>query len=235
VQRNRRVIGLQCSFSADNVPTIATSVDNPQLSYEFYLGTYGNESVRAPELRIQTRSPGTGRYSDFIWSPYNGNQDNQGPLVDDAWNQDFISETSGSNASWPTGSTGGSGWSCTLGCYFSLDSPANGTDSGNLTHPASVSAATFRNLQTYVSALLDTTTCSEPNCAINDAIITGIQVVLTAPGAGSAWTAYTQDVRVAAGGYDWSWTFGCGAAERRHRRQQHQLQPRARERVSSRV
>jgi hypothetical protein len=87
-------------------------------------------------------------------------------------------------------------------------------DYANLTHPAPVAAATLRDLETYVNGLLATAQCSEPNCAINDAIITGIQVVLTAPGSGGDWTAHTRGLRVAAGGYDWTWTFGSGAIDR---------------------
>lgn len=173
------------------------------------MGNYGGETVHAPELRIQTRSPSTGRYSDFIWSPYN-NLDTQGPLVNDAWNQNNIDQFTGSDASWPTGSTGGSGWSCTLGCYFLV----NSTDSGNLAYPASVAAATFRDMETYVNGLLGATSSCDPQCPINDAIITGIQIVLTEPGIGNTWTAYTQDVHVAAGDYDWRWQFECPVVRR---------------------
>lgn len=185
------------------------------------MGTYGNASVHAPDLRIKTMSPGTGRYSDFTWSPYN-NEDSQGPLVEDAWNLNVINQASGSNASWPTGSTGGSGWSCNLGCYF----PINSTSS-NLTYPASIAEATFRNLETYIAALLGTDRCTETSCAISDAVITGIEVVLGSPGAEASWVAYTQDVHVAASGYDWSWTFEC-AASARVRRQRRQLHSRDR-------
>jgi len=145
-------------------------------------------------------SPSTGRQSDFIWNPFN-NQGSQGPVAYQAWATDAIDETTGSNSSWPVGSMGGEGWSCTLGCYM----PVNST--GNLAYPPEVAVNTFRDLETYVEGLLDQGQCSSPACAMGDAVITGIQVVL-GPNEPST-VAFSQNVTVASGSYSWRWRFLC--------------------------
>lgn len=118
-----------------------------------------------------------------------------------SWKSNSVNQTTGSNGSWPVGTTGGEGWSCTLGCYM----PGNSTDT--LAYPPEVAAATFRNLETYVQGLLDQDSCSVPYISVNDAIITGIQIVLGPDEPNSI--AYTHDIFVQSGVYSWSWIFGC--------------------------
>jgi hypothetical protein len=139
-----------------------------QFSYEFWVDNAptGFENAYAPDIRIQTRSPATDRYSDFIWNPaVNGDTNFQ------AWVTSSMDQDSGSTGGWPVGSTGGSGWACTLGCYV----PANTT--GTLAFPPE-SYQTYRSLETYVEGLESFGAGSSAFVAINDAIITGIQVVL---------------------------------------------------------
>ena len=124
-------------------------------------------------------------------------------MASQEWMQHTINEAAGANLSWPSGATGGSGWSCTLGCYF----PFNGVSENNLAVHGRVARTTFRSLETYVRALLAQPPCSEPRCSIDDAIITGIQVVL-GPDRSDA-VAYTQGLQISTGTYHWDWTFGC--------------------------
>jgi hypothetical protein len=169
-----------------------------QFSYEFWVDNApsGFENTYAPDIRIQTRSPATDRYSEFIWNPaVNGDTNFQ------AWVTSSMDQDSGSTGGWPVGSTGGSGWACTLGCYV----PANTT--GTLAFPPE-SYETYRSLETYVEGLESFDKCSSASCAINDAIITGIQIVL---GPNEPDTvAFTRKVGFTANGgqctYDW--TFG---------------------------
>lgn len=137
--------------------------------YEFWVDNapVGSQNTSAPDIRIQTRSPATGQYSDFIWNPaVNGDTAYQ------SWVTSSMDQDTGSSGGWPVGSTGGTGWICTLGCYV----PANTT--GTLAYPPSTAYQTFRSLETYVEGLKSFDTCSSAYCAINDAIITGIQIVL---------------------------------------------------------
>jgi hypothetical protein len=174
----------------------------PQLRYNYYVQQTpaGNETIFAPDLRIQTRSPLTGRYSDFIFNPYY-NQASQGPVTYRSWKDNVINQTAGSSGSWPVGTVGGSGWSCTLGCYM----PTNST--GNLAYPPTVAAATFRDLQTYVQGLLDQDENSVPYISINDAIIVGIQMVLGPEEPNSI--SFTHDVAVQSTPYSWAWMLSC--------------------------
>ncbi len=163
----------------------------------------GEPPVRRPSVRIQTRSPGTGRYSDFVWDP-SQTQESQGATpVRQGWLQETITEAAGADLSWPSGSTGGWGWSCTLGCYF----PYNAVEGNNLAAHGRVARMTFRSLETYVKALLAQPLCSEPRCSIDDAIITGVQLVL-GPDTPNA-VAYTRDVSISSSSFGWMWKFGC--------------------------
>lgn len=157
----------------------------------------GYEHVYAPDIRIQTRSPATGQYSDFIWNPAaNGDTDYQ------SWEESSMTETSGTTGGWPVGNIGGSGWICTLGCYV----PTNTT--GTLAYPPSQAYETFRDLETYVDGLESFGTCSSAYIAINDAIITGIQVVLGPDEPNTV--AFTRKVRFTTndGQCNYKWTFG---------------------------
>ncbi len=158
----------------------------------------GFQKLYAPNIRIQTRSPSTGQYSDFIWNPaVNGDTGYQ------TLKTSSMDETSGEAGDWPVGDTGGTGWICTLGCYV----PANTT--GTLAYPPSTAYQTYRSLQTYVNALeTEFGTCSSAYCAINDAIINGIQIVLGPDEPNTV--AYTHNVGFTTddGKCDYSWTFG---------------------------
>lgn len=113
-----------------------------------------------------------------------------------------VNQNTGSSGNWPVGTTGGTGWLCTLGCYV----PANTT--GTQAYPPSQAYQTFRSLDTYVEGLESFGTCTSASCAINDAIITGIEIVL---GPNEPDTvAFTRTVSFAAAANDCSyeWTFG---------------------------
>jgi hypothetical protein len=159
----------------------------------------GFENIYAPDIRIQTRSPATGQYSDFIWNPTVNDDTNYQSWVTSTMNQD-----SGFDGNWPVGATGGSGWICTLGCYV----PANTT--GTLAYPPSTAYQTYRDLKTYVNGLESFGAGSSAFVAINDAIITGIQIVL---GSNEPDTvAFTRKVGFTANGGEcaYDWTFGAG-------------------------
>lgn len=175
-----------------------------QLAYTYYVDSTpaGQSPVRAPKLRIQTMSPGTGRYSDFIWDPYR-NQDLQGVTANHGWRQHSVNELAGENATWPSGSLGGSGWSCTLGCYF----PFNDVNQNNLAVRGRVASKTYRSLETYVKSLLAQPPCSEPRCSINDAIITGVQI-MAGPDTPDT-ISYTKNLRISSGLFNWEWIFDC--------------------------
>jgi len=153
----------------------------------------GEESIYAPDIRIQTRSSVTGRYADFIWNPYN-NQGSQGPVAYQTWKGNNITQTTGSSQPWPVGPTGGEGWTCTLNCYLPVNSTDNATN-------------TSRNLLTYVEGLLDQDENSQAYVSINSAIITGLQVVLGPEEPNSI--SFTHDVSVRSGAYNWAWAFNC--------------------------
>lgn len=102
-----------------------------------------------------------------------------------------MNEDTGSNAPWP-GAAGGTGWGCTLGCYVSGNSTAGATER--------------RSLSTIVESLLQYNKCSSTYCAINDAIITGIEVVL-GPNEPNT-VAFTREVGFQAGDCNYKWTFG---------------------------
>lgn len=165
-----------------------------QILYEFNTraAPAGATTRNAPDVYLLTRSPTTGRSSTFKWDPYY-NTDSQGAIVYQAWNTDRMTQATGSNAAWPEGPTGGSGWSCTLNCYLT----------SNTTVPTSQMR---RRLETYVASLSAQPPNSEPRVSIDTAIIEGIQLVLGPEEPDT--TAYTKYVTISSGIYSWTWNFG---------------------------
>jgi len=162
----------------------------PQFQYQFWVDSTptGYEDTYAPNLVLQTESPATGQVSSFSWDPYvNGDTSYQ------AWVTSHMNQMSGSDAPWPAGPSGGSGWSCTSGCYL----PPNTTTNHE---------PTYRSLETYVQGLLGFPNCSPTKSAMSDAIVTGIQVVL-GPYEPST-VAYTLKVGFTAGACSYEWIFG---------------------------
>ena len=158
--------------------------------YEFWVDStpVSFENIYAPNLVLQIQSPATGQVSSFFWDPYiNGDTNYQN------WVTSSMNQKSGSNEPWPEGPSGGSGWGCTSGCFL----PPNTTVNPD---------PTYRDLETYVQSLLGFGSCSSAYCAMTDAIITGIQVML-GPDEPST-VAFTRKVGFTAGTCSYEWIFG---------------------------
>lgn len=156
-----------------------------QFYYRFFVDS-APVATYAPTLRIVTRSPATGEYSDFIWDPaINGQTDYKN------WVLSTINAEDGSNDPWP-GAAGSTGWGCTLGCYVSCNSTAGATEK--------------RSLSTIVRSLLKYKMCTSTYNAINDAIIVGIEIILGPDKLNTV--AFIREVGFQARGCSYKWTFG---------------------------
>jgi len=184
-----------------------------RISYTRYVLSTPSPTTLAPRINIGVLSPSLGWYSEFVWEPtYNtgtllpqsaGTQESQ-PMGYQTWvNNNMTNITGNSNLPWPyfpSGNTGGDGWWCTRACL--LNATTNTAPSN-----ARIGSEYRRSLATYVRALSNATlTPSQAQQAINDAIITNIQInigsynILT--------TSVVTELRIQAGAYDWTWLFG---------------------------
>ena len=78
---------------------------NWEVYFNFFLVS---TKLQSPSFKLYTFSPSTRRTSIFVWIP--GAQGT--PYASGEWVDQFIGPDSGSEALWPVGPAGGTGWFC---------------------------------------------------------------------------------------------------------------------------
>ena len=142
----------------------------------------GGGDIAVPALKLTVYSPSQGVSTTYVWEP-----SNQGTVPFQTWTAVSINEYSGASIAWPGAGTG-TGWWASGGNALWGSPPS----------PSTPQIDYLRSFWRYVDSLVNK---NKP--AIDDAVITGIQVGL---GSGTPdSTSLFDQVQVVSGSYDYTY------------------------------